>query len=100
MPRTNLRARILTYLETGVTGDLLRSEGEIARAVGSTSEEIHEVVRDLVRRGEVFEPIPRRYLRRERRIGERRTGKERRTAPRLKTLERRTRKRRKVAATA
>lgn len=81
MSQTNLRARILTYLEGAVTGNLLRSEREIANAVGATVEEIHEVVRDLVRRGEVFEPIPRRYLRRERRIGERRSA-ERRKAPR------------------
>ncbi len=89
MPRTDLRARILAYLEGEVSGDLLRSEGDIARALGSTAEEIHEVIRDLVRRGEVFEPIPRRYLRRERRIGERRTGVDRRTAPRLRASERR-----------
>src|SRR5512140_1587262 len=82
MSQTNLRARILTYLEGAVTGNLLRSEREIAGAVGTTVEEIHETIRDLVRRGEVFEPIPRRYLRRERRIGERRGIAERRKAPR------------------
>ena len=82
MGQTNLRARVLTFLEGAVTGDLLRSEGEIANAVGTTVEEIHETIRDLVRRGEVFEPIPRRYLRRERRIGERRGIAERRKAPR------------------
>lgn len=82
MGQTNLRARILTYLEDAVTGDLLRSEREIASAVGVTVEEIHETIRDLVRRGEVFEPIPRRYLRRERRLGERRGVAERRKAPR------------------
>ncbi len=81
MGQTNLRARILTYLEGAVTGDLLRSERDIANAVGATAEEIHETIRDLVRRGEVFEPIPRRYLRRERRTGERR-GAERRRSPR------------------
>ncbi|HQQ79537.1 MAG TPA: hypothetical protein PLB01_19485 [Thermoanaerobaculia bacterium] len=72
MGHTNLRARILAYLEGVVTGNLLRSEREIASAVAATVEEVHETIRDLVRRGEVFEPIPRRYLRRERRIGERR----------------------------
>ena len=82
MGRTNLRARILTYLEDAVTGDLLRSEREIANAVGVTVEETHDTIRDLVRRGEVFEPIPRRYLRRERRLGERRGVAERRKAPR------------------
>ena len=60
----------------------LRSEREIANAVSVTVEEIHETIRDLVRRGEVFEPIPRRYLRRERRLGERRGVAERRKAPR------------------
>ncbi len=80
MSQTNLRARILTYLEGAVTGNLLRSEREIANAVGVTVEEIHDLVRDLVRRGEVFEPIPRRYLRRERRIGERRSAERRKAA--------------------
>ena len=89
MARTDLRARILAYLEGEVSGNLLRSEGDIARAVGSTSDEVHELIRDLVRRGEVFEPIPRRYLRRERRIGERRTGVDRRMTPRLRLSERR-----------
>jgi hypothetical protein len=81
MGPSSLRARVLAYLEGAVTGNLLRSEREIAAAVGATVEEVHETIRDLVRRGEVFEPIPRRYLRRERRIGERRRG-ERRSAPR------------------
>ncbi len=80
MSQTNLRARILTYLEGAVTGNLLRSEREIANAVGVTVEEVHDLVRDLVRRGEVFEPIPRRYLRRERRIGERRSAERRKAA--------------------
>ena len=80
MSETNLRARILTYLEGAVTGNLLRSEREIANSVGATVEEVHEMIRDLVRRGEVFEPIPRRYLRRERRIGERRSAERRRAA--------------------
>ncbi len=80
MSETNLRARILTYLEGAVTGNLLRSEREIANSVGATVEEVHEMIRDLVRRGEVFEPIPRRYLRRERRIGERRSAERRKAA--------------------
>lgn len=94
MGQANLRARILTYLEGAVTGDLLRSERDIANAVAATVEEVHEMVRDLVRRGEVFEPIPRRYLRRERRIGERRGGVERRTALRALARERRSKVRR------
>ena len=96
MGQANLRARILTYLERAVTGDLLRSERDIANAVSATVEEVHETVRDLVRRGEVFEPIPRRYLRRERRIGERRVGIERRVALRLRASERRRKARRKA----
>ena len=87
MGQTNLRARILTYLEGAVTGNLLRSEREIAAAV-ATVDEIHDTIRDLVRRGEVFEPVPRRYLRRERRLGERR-GSERRKTARTATSERR-----------
>lgn len=94
MGQANLRARILTYLEGAVTGDLLRSERDIANAVSATVEEVHEMVRDLVRRGEVFEPIPRRYLRRERRIGERRGGVERRSASRPLARERRSKVRR------
>ncbi len=97
MPHANLRARILTYLESAVTGDLLRSERDIANAVGTTVEEVHEMIRDLVRRGEVFEPIPRRYLRRERRIGERRVGERRREA-RTQRRERRKLSRRKATS--
>lgn len=89
MGQANLRARILTYLEGAVTGDLLRSERDIANAVSATVEDVHEMVRDLVKRGEVFEPIPRRYLRRERRIGERRTGVDRRASPRQRLTDRR-----------
>jgi hypothetical protein len=89
MGQTNLRARILTYLEGEVTGDLLRSERDIANAVSATVAEVHSMVRDLVRRGEVFEPIPRRYLRRERRIGERRAPTERRKIPRPRDSDRR-----------
>lgn len=97
MGQTNLRARILTYLEGAVTGNLLRSEREIAAAVSATVEEVHETIRDLVRRGEVFEPIPRRYLRRERRIGERR-GSERRKSARPQAAERRRKARRAAKA--
>jgi hypothetical protein len=93
MGLTNLRARILTYLEGAVTGNLLRSEREIAAAVAATVEEVHETIRDLVRRGEVFEPIPRRYLRRERRIGERRGIAERRKATRVVSDRRKTARR-------
>jgi hypothetical protein len=93
MGQTNLRARILTYLEGAVTGNLLRSERDIAAAVAATVEEVHETIRDLVRRGEVFEPIPRRYLRRERRIGERRGIAERRKANRPVSDRRRTARR-------
>jgi hypothetical protein len=89
MGQTNLRARILTYLEGEVAGDLLRSERDIANAVSATVAEVHEMVRDLVRRGEVFEPIPRRFLRRERRLGERRTSTDRRKAPRPRVSDRR-----------
>jgi hypothetical protein len=95
MGQTNLRARVLTYLEGAVTGDLLRSERDIANAVGATVEEIHETIRDLVRRGEVFEPIPRRYLRRERRLGQRRVA-ERRAAVRPGASDRRRAPRRKA----
>jgi hypothetical protein len=98
MGQTNLRALILTYLEGEVTGDLLRSERDIASAVSATVAQVHEMVRDLVRRGEVFEPIPRRYLRRERRIGERRGGTERRTAPRPSARDRRKKARRSASS--
>ncbi len=97
MPQANLRARILAYLENAVTGDLLRSERDIANAVGTTVEEVHEMIRDLVRCGEVFEPIPRRSLRRERRIGERRVAERRREA-RTQKRERRKVSRRRASA--
>jgi hypothetical protein len=98
MGQTNLRARIVAYLEGEVTGDLLRSERDIADALSATVAEVHDMVRDLVRRGEVFEPIPRRYLRRERRIGERRAGTERRTAPRPLVGDRRKKARRSASS--
>ena len=67
MGESDLRVKIVRYLETSVEGDLLRSVGMIAEAVGAERERVRELVRDLVKKGEVFEPIPRRYLRRERR---------------------------------
>ncbi|HMA28624.1 MAG TPA: hypothetical protein VKS23_02060 [Thermoanaerobaculia bacterium] len=70
MGESDLRARIVRYLETSVEGDLLRSVGMIADAVGAERDRVQEAVRELVRKGEVFEPIPRRYLRRERRMSD------------------------------
>ncbi len=67
MGESDLRVKIVRYLETSVEGDLLRSVGMIAEAVGAEGDRVRELVRDLVKKGEVFEPIPRRYLRRERR---------------------------------
>lgn len=67
MRETELRAKIIGYLETVVEGDLLRSVGMIAEAVGAERDTVQDLVRDMVKKGEVFEPIPRRYLRRERR---------------------------------
>lgn len=68
MGETDLRVKIVRYLETSVEGDLLRSVGMIAEAVGADRDRVQELVRELVKKGEVFEPIPRRYLRRERRV--------------------------------
>ena len=67
MEESDLRVKIVRYLETSVEGDLLRSVGMIAEAVGAERDHVQELVRDLVKKGEVFEPIPRRFLRRERR---------------------------------
>ena len=67
MRRTELRARIIDHLEHA-EGDMLRSVGMVARAIGAEREAVQKLIRDMVRRGEVFEPIPRRYLRRERRV--------------------------------
>ena len=67
MQETELRAKIMGYLETAVEGDLLRSIGMIAEAIGAERDAVGELVREMVRKGDVFEPIPRRYLRRERR---------------------------------
>ena len=69
MREAELRAKIVGYLETEVEGDLLRSIGMIAEAIGAERDTVREHVREMVRKGEVFEPIPRRYLRRERRMG-------------------------------
>ncbi len=68
MGETALRVKIVRYLETSVEGDLLRSVGMIAEAVRADRDRVQELVRELVKKGEVFEPIPRRYLRRERRL--------------------------------
>jgi hypothetical protein len=67
MGESDLRVKIVRYLETSVEGDLLRSVGMIAEALGADRNVVQELVNDMVRKGEVFEPIPRRYLRRERR---------------------------------
>ena len=67
MGESELRAKIIRYLETALEGDLLRSVGMIAEAVGAERDRVQELVREMVKKGEVFEPIPRRYLRRERR---------------------------------
>ena len=67
MGESELRVKIVRYLETSVEGDLLRSVGMIAAAVGAERDRVQELVREMVKKGEVFEPISRRYLRRERR---------------------------------
>jgi DNA-binding Lrp family transcriptional regulator len=67
MRQTDLHAKIISYLETEVEGDLLRSIGMIAEAIGAERDAVQDLVREMVKKGEVFEPIPRRYLRRERR---------------------------------
>lgn len=69
MRETDLHAKIISYLETEVEGDLLRSVGMIAEAIGAERDAVQDLVREMVKKGEVFEPIPRRYLRRERRMG-------------------------------
>jgi DNA-binding MarR family transcriptional regulator len=68
MGESDLRVKIVRYLETSVEGDLLRSVGMIAEAIGADRDRVQELVREMVKKGEVFEPIPRRYLRRERRM--------------------------------
>jgi DNA-binding MarR family transcriptional regulator len=67
MRETELHVKIIGYLETEVEGDLLRSVGMIAEAIGAERDTVQDLVRKMVKKGEVFEPIPRRYLRRERR---------------------------------
>jgi len=67
MRESDLRAGIIEYLERA-EGDMLRSVGMIAEALGAEREEVQKLIRDMVRKGEVFEPIPRRYLRHERRV--------------------------------
>jgi hypothetical protein len=67
MGEAGLKTKISRYLETEVEGDLLRSVGMIAEAIGADRDVVQNVVSDMVKKGEVFEPIPRRYLRRERR---------------------------------
>lgn len=67
MREAGLKTKISRYLETEVEGDLLRSVGMIAEAIGADRDVVQEVVSDMVKKGEVFEPIPRRYLRHERR---------------------------------
>ncbi len=66
MRETELRARIIDYLETA-EGDILRSVGMIADALGESRDVVRKLIRDMVKKGEVFEPIPRRFLRHERR---------------------------------
>jgi hypothetical protein len=66
MKETELRIRIIEYLERP-EDDMLRSVGMVSRAIGAEWTAVHKLIREMVRKGEVFEPIPRRYLRRERR---------------------------------
>lgn len=67
MRQAELRVRIIDYLERR-EGDMLRSVGMVADAVGADRAVVQKLIRTMVRKGEVFEPIPRRYLRRERRV--------------------------------
>src|SRR5512144_955968 len=67
MRQTELRARIIEYLERR-EGDMLRSVGMVAEAIGAERAVVQKLIRAMVRKGEVFEPIPRRYLRRDRRV--------------------------------
>jgi len=67
MKEIEIRTRIIEYLEKR-EGDILRSAGNVAEAVGAEREVVQKLIREMVRKGEVFEPIPRRYLRRERRV--------------------------------
>ena len=67
MKETQLRTRIIDYLEHA-EGDMLRSVGMVAEAIGAERDVVQKLIRDMVKKGDVFEPIPRRYLRHERRI--------------------------------
>ncbi len=67
MKEIEIRARIIDELERP-QDDMLRSVGMISRAIGAEWIVVHKLIRDMVRKGDVFEPIPRRYLRRERRV--------------------------------
>ena len=67
MRQTDLRAGIIEYLERA-EGDMLRSVGMVAEALGAEREVVQKLIREMVKKGEVFEPIPRRYLRHERRV--------------------------------
>jgi hypothetical protein len=67
MRQAELRARIIDYLERR-EGDMLRSVGMVAEAIGAERTVVQKLIRTMVKKGEVFEPIPRRYLRRERRV--------------------------------
>lgn len=66
MTNAELRVRIVEFLETA-EGDILRSVGMIADALGVRREAVQTLIRDMVKKGEVFEPVPRRYLHHERR---------------------------------
>jgi hypothetical protein len=66
MRQAELRLRIMEYLERR-EGDMLRSVGMVAEAVGAERVVVQKLIRAMVKKGEVFEPIPRRYLRRDRR---------------------------------
>ncbi len=67
MKEIEIRARIIDELERP-QDDMLRSVGMISRAIDAEWTIVHKLIRDMVRKGDVFEPIPRRYLRRERRV--------------------------------
>jgi len=67
MKETELREKIIDYLERRDL-QMLRSVGMCAEAVGADREVVQKLIRKMVKQGEVFEPIPRRYLRRERRV--------------------------------
>jgi DNA-binding MarR family transcriptional regulator len=67
MKQTELRGRIIEYLESS-EGDMLSSVGRLAEALGAERGVVQKLIRDMVKKGEAFEPIPRRYLRHERRV--------------------------------